>query len=343
MITERFEMTEEYKEMLRLKEENDIKQREKDRKIPISPMLALDYEKTRDLFKKVVSEKSSTKYNRDNRRFFISKKIDGIRCITKYGNAFSRSGKDMKNKYIKKMLEEMPNNYIFDGELTTGEIKLGVTFANLTNGIMKIAGEPNFTYHIFDLVIDGLTHQERYNILLSMKDILPSYCKIVEKTIVETEEDMKRIASEYLQEGYEGAMLNDISAEYKYGRATMTKPILVKYKQFIDDEAIVIGVEELEINLNESFEDELGHTKRSTSKLGKVKSGRLGSFICKTKNGIEFRCGCGRGLTFELRELFWIHRDDLIGKIIKFKHFEIGADSAPRMPVFIGFRDADDM
>jgi hypothetical protein len=90
MITERFEMTEEYKEMLRLKEENDIKQREKDRKTPISPMLALDYDKTRDLFKKVVSEKSSTKYNRDNRRFFISKKIDGIRCITKYGNAFSR-------------------------------------------------------------------------------------------------------------------------------------------------------------------------------------------------------------------------------------------------------------
>lgn len=343
MITERFEMTEEYKEYLKQQEENERKQKEEDSKIPISPMLALDYEKTRDLFKKVVKEKTSTKYDRSVRKFLISKKIDGIRCITKYGNAFSRSGKPIKNKYITEMLRDMPPNYIFDGELTTGNIEKGVTFADLTSGIMKITGQPDFTYHIFDLVIDNMPHEERYNILLSIKELLPSYCKVIEKTVVETEEDMKRIASEYLQQGYEGAMLNDASAEYKYGRASMTKPTLVKYKQFIDDEAIVIGTEEQETNLNEAFEDELGHTKRSTSKLGKVKTGRLGSFICRTKNGVEFKCGCGRGLTLELREYFWIHRDDIIGKYIKFKHFEIGADLAPRMPVFIGFRDEDDM
>lgn len=338
MIYEEFEVTDEYIEKVAREKEK----RELEKEIPVSPMLAIEYEKTNNLFgKRIIT--TGIKAKKIDRRFFISKKIDGIRCITKYGNGFSRSGKKMKNKYILERLKEMPDYLIFDGEIITGKIEKGVTFANLTSGIMKISGEPNFTYHIFDLVLDGKTHKERYDILCSIKDSLPDYCNIVEKTIVESEEDMKRIASEYLEEGYEGAMLNEVDAEYKYGRASKTKPTLVKYKQFIDDDAIIIGTEELEINLNESFTDELGHTKRSSSKLGKVKSGRLGSFICKTRNNIEFKCGCGRGLTNELRELYWINRESLIGKIIKFKHFEIGADSAPRIPIFIGFRDPDDM
>lgn len=331
ILYESWEMTDDEKEKIRTL--NEI-----ERNTPIKPMLAIAFKDAKEYFTKTTTTKSKIA----NRDCLISRKIDGIRCVVKYGNSFSRSGKPIKNKYITEKLKEMPNEYIFDGELTTGEISKKATFASLTEGIMKIKGEPNFTYHLFDIVDENIPHEERHSLLLSLKDSLPEYCKIVEKTKVSTLENIEKIASSYIEEGYEGAMINLCNGIYKFGRATKTNPVLVKYKEFIDDEAIIVGYEELETNLNELFEDELGFAKRSTSKDGKIKAGALGSFICE-RNGIRFKCGSGIGLTKQLRIDLWINRESLIGKYIKFKHFEIGADLAPRMPIFLGFRDKDDM
>lgn len=40
---------------------------------------------------------------------------------------------------------------------------------------------------------------------------------------------------------------------------------------------------------------------------------------------------------------FWARRDSLLGQRVKFKHLEHGAKDAPRHPVFLGFRHAEDL
>jgi DNA ligase-1 len=58
-------------------------------------------------------------------------------------------------------------------------------------------------------------------------------------------------------------------------------------------------------------------------------------------NGIEF--SIGTGFDSEMRKDLWKRRDEIIGKICKFKYFGQGIKIAPRFPVFLGFRDIDDM
>ena len=44
-----------------------------------------------------------------------------------------------------------------------------------------------------------------------------------------------------------------------------------------------------------------------------------------------------------LRKQLWEIRDTLIGKMVKYKYFNIGVKVAPRLPVFLGFRDSSDL
>ena len=73
----------------------------------------------------------------------------------------------------------------------------------------------------------------------------------------------------------------------------------------------------------------------------------LGAFTCRTLPGpdnetdVEF--SIGTGFTAADRTWMWNNRDQLLGKFVKFKHFPIGAKDKPRHPVFLGFRDPDDL
>lgn len=298
------------------------------RELLISPMLALDF------------NKADVKFTGEW-RFLISPKIDGIRCIVREGVAYTRTGKIHKNKYIQKRAKEMPYEYIFDGELICGKIEKGKTFASMTDGLQKIMGEPDFTYCIFDIVSES-PHHKRYTKLVELEEqgLLPDYCFVIEKTKVASLKDVEKITNELLELGYEGSMLNEMDAKYKHGRAGKTSKELIKVKLFSDAEAKIIGFEEMERNLNELEYDELGKAKRSTSKVGKIKAGMLGSFILQRDDGVEFRCS---GFTDEKKIEYWADRENLLGKIVKYKFFEIGADAKPRFPTFLGFRDKDDI
>jgi DNA ligase-1 len=95
-------------------------------------------------------------------------------------------------------------------------------------------------------------------------------------------------------------------------------------------------------NENEAFVNERGLTERSSHKSGKVPAGVCGKLICSDiETGDEVRLGSG--LNADERVYIWNNRDKLIGKIVKYQHFEYGKDQAPRQPVFLGFRDERDM
>lgn len=112
-------------------------------------------------------------------------------------------------------------------------------------------------------------------------------------------------------------------------------------KRFEDAEAEVIGVVEEMHNTNEAKINELGRTSRSTAQAGKVGKGRLGALQVRLPCGTTFEIGSGYDA--EQRNRFWRQRDDLIGKLVTFRHQPSGAKDKPRFPVFHGFRDARDV
>jgi DNA ligase-1 len=140
-------------------------------------------------------------------------------------------------------------------------------------------------------------------------------------------------------------MIRDPHGLYKFGRATAKSGELLKIKRFVDDEAVVVGVEELMHNENEAKTNALGRTERSTAKAGLRGAGTLGKLIVRRQDGVEF--GIGTGFTAQQRADLWDHRrrrGPLVGKLVTYKHFaNAGVKDAPRFPVFKAFRDATDL
>ena len=116
----------------------------------------------------------------------------------------------------------------------------------------------------------------------------------------------------------------------------------MKLKRFVDSEAMILGFSELMHNENEAEVNELGYTKRSHKKEGMVASGLLGAFgVRDIVTNVEF--DVASGLDEELKKEIWDNKDKYLGKLIKYKYFPTGGKEKPRLPVFLGFRDLDDL
>ena len=129
---------------------------------------------------------------------------------------------------------------------------------------------------------------------------------------------------------------------YKCGRSSLKEGYLLKIKKFTDAEAVVIGYEEMMSNQNEAEKDAFGRTKRSTRADGMVPAGVLGALVVRDlTTNIEFKVSTG--MDAYQRLMFWTQRDNLMGKIVKYKSQEAGVLIKPRFPVFLGFRSPEDM
>ena len=95
-------------------------------------------------------------------------------------------------------------------------------------------------------------------------------------------------------------------------------------------------------NNNPAEQDNLGHTKRATCQANLIGKNTLGALIVKdTKTGVEFNIGTG--MDDYLRQDIWNNRPEWLAKIIKYKHFSVGAVDKPRHPVYLGVRNPIDL
>jgi DNA ligase-1 len=159
--------------------------------------------------------------------------------------------------------------------------------------------------------------------------------------VITSLEALLQYEEECLELGYEGLILRDPRAPYKMGRSTVKEGYLLKLKRFMDAEATIVDCFEREHNGNEAKTDELGRTKRSSHKSGKTGRGDLGGFVLRTSEGVQF--SCGTGFSDAERAEYWANRDQVVGRIAKYKYFPVGVKDAPRHPVFLGWRDERDM
>ena len=226
-------------------------------------------------------------------------KIDGIRFLMVGGAALTRSFKPIRNEYLQKILSSnLPEG--IDGELTSGS-----TFQECSS-IMRIKGEPDFKVWIFDFVNpkgEVKPYKERMNELRKFESFnIPSY-EILFPTIVSNQEQIEQLMTKNLNAGYEGLMLRDPNGIYKFGRSSVKENILLKVKEFMDDEAEIIAFREKMVNTNEGLKDNFGRTKRSSCQDGLKPSGTLGGLILRNSEGLEF--SCGSGLNDALRDEIW--------------------------------------
>jgi len=288
------------------------------------PMLAQSYEK---------HAKKYLKYP-----CLIQPKLDGLRCISTKNKGvvqlWFRSGKEINTmKHIVKDLETiMIEGDIFDGELYNHKEDFN-TFTGAIRANKNLNPEltEKIFYHIYDFPrIQALKEQdsyikrfEKFNPLhLTMRSII----KV--KTIqVNNFEEAMEWYKKFVEQGYEGIMFRNINMPYEQKRSYN----LLKYKEFVDDEFIIIGAEE-----------------------GKgILAGHIGSFICKIEanrvlqdiGGKTFKFGNieGRvkakmkGETKYLKHLF-NNPKEYLGKPLTIKYQNLSKDKVPRFPIGINIR-----
>lgn len=271
----------------------------------------------------------------------VSTKLDGIRCITRFGDVLSRSLKRIPNHSVREKLTPYQG---LDGELISGSPTDPKVYSKTFSAVMTEAGVTDFTYYVFDYVDchQGLSLEARQDMLKHIR--LPDYIKILPQAIVNSQQELTDTYIKFLEQGYEGVIVRNINSPYKYGRATAKSQDMLKVKPFADGEAKIISTYEAMHNGNEAFTNELGRTARTTHQDNLEGLGMLGGFIVEdVKTGVQFNCAPGM-LTHKERTSLWQSLPSaLTGKIVRYRSLTIGVKDKPRHPRFIGWRDPSDM
>ncbi len=269
-------------------------------------------------------------------------KIDGIRSVTREnGTPLAYSLKPIPNRHIRYVLETYGVNGT-DGELHINGAK---TFGESSGPIMRVEGTPDFTYYIFDRFDQQGGYISRTKSLDDLPLPRPPCIVLVKPVLVLDEAGFMAYWNKCVNDGFEGVIARK-DWGYKHGRSTASSSGcgMGKYKQFQDDEAEIIGFEEMCTNTNPKTTNLHGRSERSSAKAGKVPNGHMGKWLCRDlKTGIEFDCGTMLGITMKQRKAFWDNRQIYMGWIIKYKHQPSGPTAKPRFPTFLGFRHKDDM
>ncbi len=255
----------------------------------------------------------------------VEPKLDGIRCfaIVKDDTAllYARSGKLITN-FDDTIGEELIKlgDGCYDGEI------MGKDFIDLMRqAYRKENADVSDAYlALFDFLPleewesrdAKLTASERYLELATRigYNFGLRYLKRVNRSIVEADyEKIKSLHDEYVSKGYEGAMVKDLDAPYKFGRG----PEVMKLKAFHDVDLTV---------------------ERLIEGTGKH-SGKLGSVVVNY-HGVEVQVGSG--FSDELRDTIWSTPDMFINRTIEVRYQEVTPDGSLRFPTFVCFRNDRD-
>ena len=273
---------------------------------------------------------------KEGSEFWITQKLNGVRCTYYDGKLISRQGKEFKGlshiaEAVMTMSEKMRplvGECVFDGELTLknkGDLSDNEAFRTATGVINSDAEEkPEIGFTVFDIVTKTeFDNNEFFNPYWIRRNVMNEFAKLPLPDCVSIlpvlyyGTDSRKIDSllqQMVDEDKEGLMVN-LNVPYK---KTRHKGIL-KVKRFYTMDLPIVRLEE------------------GTGKA----SGMLGAlFVDYDGNEV----GVGTGYTDEERIALWKNRDNLIGKICEVKYKEISRDkktgrASLQFPVFVRLRD----
>jgi DNA ligase-1 len=277
-------------------------------------------------------------------------KIDGVRALNQGGQLYGRSLKQHANRYVTKTFS-LPEFDGFDGEMAAAS-STSPRLVNLTSSALSTEdGEPFIIWWLFDYVCDATRHLPYEDRLLklhlyvqSLKDHDLFYnLRVVPSAVIENEEYLLQVEKRFLEDGYEGVILRDPDGRHKEGRSTVKEGGFMRIKRFVIEEAFVYGFEEAVTNNNEAKLDERGYTKRSSHKANLVGKGQVGTLLAvDLKSGQLITVGPGK-LKHGVREHLFNNPHEILGTVIKYKHFPKGVKDKPRFPTYESGRALSDL
>ena len=247
---------------------------------------------------------------------YCQPKLDGHRCI-----AVVKNGKCTLWSRTRKAITGLPHivaavealgikNIVLDGELYTHELRS--EFEKLTHFIRQSTVKPGHEivhYYVYDIADNESPFCTRMLELAECDMTVPLVC--VETVLVEDEDALMVAFERFLEQGYEGAMVRNSLGKYENKRSYN----LQKVKQFDDAEFKVTDVVE-----------------------GKGKMAGHGIFVCKTKDGTEFRAKM-KGDHGELAK-YYMYKGQYIGRQLTVKYQGLtNKAGVPRFPVALRFKD----
>jgi len=242
---------------------------------------------------------------------FCSRKLDGMRCVTKGEGMFSRERNEIfSSPHVREEMNGFFLNYcleIVDGELYADKNKcnfneiMSLVKQQTPNAEELQASKENIVYHVFDIV-SALPFRGR---IQRCKELFAGYSfvNIVEHVEVNSHEEIVALHDQYISEGFEGAMVRWGEEGYILERTDR----LLKVKLFITEEFEILRVLD-------------GRGKRANT---------VAKWECITKDGVIFEAGVMG--TDEYNQSMWEIRDTLPGKFATIKFQEYTPDGAPRI------------
>ena len=266
----------------------------------------------------------------------VTPKLDGIRCCVVNGKVLTRSLKPVPNYHIRKTMANLPD--------LDGELMVKGDFNEVQSAVMSELGKPDFTYNVFDTMINPRsTYTERMQYLRDMNKDLPDYVRLVIPELIPNEERLLRAHGEFLDLGMEGRMVRCPNGRYKYGRSTQKEGLLLKLKEMDDCEVTILSVKEMMRNTNESTLNELGYLKKSTEGASYLSTGIAAGFHVKLGE-LTFDVGFVKGVADNAERMaIWDNRDKFADQLATIEYQGKSAKGVPRFPRFKGLRSELDL
>lgn len=217
---------------------------------PKRPQLAHKYKDKKHLVKFVSDEADP------NKKYYGSKKLNGIRCFIfiKNGEVVSfesRTGKEFKffNHIAKDILVDNAEDksFILDGELFNPDIPFEVICSLVNSDDYTSVDYDGKTYttdmiqfHCYDYIgtDESLGYYQRFISNTALDTFGDSFI-VVQNVIIDSEEFMIDLTKEWMAEGYEGLMLRYAETAYEFGRRSVS---LLKIKLFESDEFKILNI-----------------------------------------------------------------------------------------------------
>jgi DNA ligase-1 len=263
----------------------------------------------------------------------VEAKLDGLRCVVVKANGevtiYTRNGTILETlPTIKAATEKLPfDNFVIDGEA------MGEDWSESASVLMSAKSKKDdstMRYHVFDYVSlsdwqaqsTSLSYSERLQNLITIIGADPkaaaSPFRYVKHKVCNNETELREFYASCLDEGYEGVMLKDIKAPYKWKRSDA----ILKLKPVATEEGVII-----------SWRNAPDSSKRA---------GTFGGFDVLTSNGVVTRVG--GGYSDKLKAEINQNPDSWIGKIVECEHQPpLTPDGKMRFPVFSRFREKSDV
>lgn len=170
-----------------------------------------------------------------NDDWFVQPKLDGHRCLIDKTGAYSRAGRPIDT--ITEIIEELqiPEGVTFDGELYCHGQALQ-TISSWAKRRQKATA--NLQYHIYDVMIPGLSFKLRQEFLDTIEFGSPYIRKVTTDTIGNIG-NLTEYFNKVKSVGYEGLILRPPTGLYESGKRSKT---LIKVKSRLDAEFKCIDI-----------------------------------------------------------------------------------------------------